>query len=274
MYHSSLMTNHIGQAGSKLSPRIWSRLQNTALTPDGTAPGVEIFDDFANFGQAASGSDVSGGYAAYLDTGCTIKQTAESGGVIQFTADTDNEQASLITGGNSGSFGAISDTAGEDKLTLFEARVAFGQIGNTYNAFVGLGAPGDIGDSLPHTDVGAFAAATDLIGFSVLEADGDSLRFIHKKTGSATTTTVMTYGTALVADTWYNLGFVYDPKEPTSTRIKIFINNIEQTTYVTSTGIASATFPDGAQLAMLADIHAGGAAQTMKMDVWRCYQEG
>ena len=274
LFPSNLYTNHKGQRGSKLSPRLWSRALDVGVTPDGSGPGFMFYDDFLNFGAIAAATNASGGYAGYIDTGNTIKALATaSGGVVQFLTDgTDNDECWLTTGGNSGVLGAISDTAGSDKLTIFEARVRFGQIGNTYNAFVGCSEEG-LAAADTVTDAGAMADK-DFIGFAVLEADGDALKFVYRKAGGAMQT-VFTYGTALAASTWYNLGFVYDPVAPASQKIKVFINNEEQNTYVTAANIAAATFPDGEELALLAGIKNGGAAaSSLDVDLWAFYQAG
>lgn len=279
---NALFVTHQGQdGGAGLSPRLWGRVTGQMLTPDGQVPGFFVSDDFANHPAAApaiSGTTagVIGGYGYYVDTAtsaCSIKQIATaSGGVVQWaTGATDNHEAWLTAGGNTGVFGAISDTAGSDKLTVFEARFQVGQITNTYNTFIGLAEEG-LAAADTVTDAGALASK-DLIGFWVLEADGDALNFGYRKAGQSAVTTISGVK-ALSASTWYKVGFIYDPKEVASKRIKVYVDNVEQSTYVTATNIAAATFPDGEELTFLAGLKNGSAAaHTMNVDWWAFYQE-
>ncbi|MEM6365598.1 MAG: hypothetical protein AAF745_14310, partial [Planctomycetota bacterium] len=77
-------------------------------------------------------------------------------------------------------------------------------------------------------------------------------------------------------DVEYNVGFIYDPGAPSSQKIKIFINNVEQATKVTADEIAAATFPDGSDLAMCASVIASGNndPQHFDLDFWAFYQAG
>ena len=269
---SSLYTQHISESnGRGLSPALWRHMTTGAASPDGTGGHIWFGDDFTNHGKiAAAGDDVSGGYGAYIDTGNTINAVnSESGGVIAFLTDTtDNDECWLTTGGNTGVLGKISDTAGDDKLTIFEARVRFTQVGETYNAFVGLAEQGlAAGDTI--SDGGAIADK-DYIGFHVKESDGNSLLFAYNKQGGTDQTVVTT---AISAATWYKLGFVYDPMQPAAKRITAYIDNVEQSTYITAANIATSNFPDGEQLALLGGIkNAGGAANQLDMDWWAFYQ--
>ena len=80
----------------------------------------------------------------------------------------------------------------------------------------------------------------------------------------------------MAAGTYYNVGFVYDPAAPESERIKIYVDNVEQTDKVTAANIAAATFPDGEKLAMYAAIIGSGNndPQHFDLDLWAFYQAG
>jgi len=68
---------------------------------------------------------------------------------------------------------------------------------------------------------------------------------------------------------------VYDPDEADAQKIKVYVNNVEQSTYVTATNIATATFPDGEPMAMVWASKVGGAVTgTAEMDWWRAAQLG
>jgi len=264
----SLYTCHAGQAGGRgLSPRIWARVAGQSLSPDGLTNGFLWQEDFLSFGGTVTTNvgTYSGGFKSYEDTGGSIAQIVGiPGGAIKITTDgTDNDEMWMQTGYSAGTMVSITDTAGSEKLVAFEARVRFTQVGNTYNAFIGLSEEG-LAAADTVTDAGALASK-DLIGFAVLEADGDALSFVYRKAGAAVQTVLTT---AIAADTWYDIGFIYDPKEVPSKRIKIFIDNVEQSTYVTATNIAAATFPDGESLAVLAGVKNGSAAAS-RIDIDR-----
>lgn len=290
MFPSNLMATHIGQRGSKLSPRLWARLIEQQLTPDGTPPGVMLYDDFDSFPSltvttAAAQLQPTNGYYAYIEADATvgsIRHRADTPSAIELltstdAADGDNHDTVLGTCGNVGVLGMISDAAADAKLLINEFRFRLNSVTNgAGSVFLGLGEEGLCAANTPIADdTGHKVSDDDLIGFFIGEDDNDALKFVYRKNGQAIQT-VFTYGTALAANTWYNAGFVYDPRAPLSKRIKVFVNNIEQSTYVTGDNIAAATFPDGEELAMYAAIKASAnnVAQHFDLDLWAFYQAG
>lgn len=286
MFPNVLLTTHNGQDvqsnGFGLSPRLWKHLQGQNLSTDGSTSGYGVIEDFLNFGAIApaiSGTTAGtahGGYGYYVDTAtsaCSIKNIATAvGGVCQFSnGATDNHESWLTSGGNSGVLGKVASTS--SKKMIFEAKFRVGQVADSlHNVFIGLSEEG-LAAADTVTDAGALASK-DFLGFTILEGDGDALKFVYRKAGQAMQT-LFTYGTALSASTWYNVGFVFDPEEEAAKRIKIYINNVEQTTYVTATNISAATFPDGEELAYLAGIKNGAAtAVTLDVDGWAFWQAG
>ena len=280
LFASALFTIHQGQDGGRgLSPRLWKSVAQQSMSPDGLSQGYMAGDDFrtvalttavsANVGRYAG---EAGGYLSYEDTGGAIAQLAtESGGVLNITTDgTDNDEMWLQPGMATSVLGMISDTAGSDKKLIFEARFRVSKVTNTLNYFIGLSEEG-LAAADTVTDAGALASK-DLIGFWVTEADGDSLKFGYRKAGQALTT-VGTFGTALAASTWYKVGFIYDPAE--TKKIRFYVDNVEQTDYVTATNIAAATFPDGEELNFLAGVKNGTAAISyIDLDWWNFFQAG
>lgn len=265
--------------GSGLSPNIWSRLLKGGVSPD-TDRGVFLFDDFCTFGDTyAVASNVgryaseAGAYRSYEDTGDAVTQLAtEVGGVLNITtAGTDNNETWIQPGHLTSVIGKVSSSS--PKKLLFEARVRPTLVTNTLNWFVGMSEEGlAAADTI--TDAGALASK-DLLGFWVLEDDGDALKFGYRKAGQ-TGVTVGTYGTALAAATWVKVGFAMDPSPgvPPSKRISFYVNNTEQTSYVAESALDDATFPDGEELNMLFGIkNQTGSARTIGMDWWACYYE-
>ena len=285
MLTSMLLTIHQGQTGGRgLSPRLWTRARGQMLSADGAENAFFIGDDFNLFQgltNAISGTTALpsttvpsvDGYQVYLDSTTTasgISRLADvTGGVARFAPGaTDNHLAI----GYSGNLGAISDTAGSDKLTIFETRLRLHTQVTDGSIFAGLASPGAVADGGLIADAGGLKADQGGIGFQVKEDDPDAIDFVYQA-ASQTQQVVISGVQAAVADTYYKLGFVYDPKAPTANRIRIFVDNDEQSTYVTGTNIAAATFPDGDFLgAYLAAMTEGTTSRGMDVDWWAFYQ--
>lgn len=281
IFPSSLFTCHRGMSGGRgLSPRLWSRVQGQSLSPDGFSNWYFAGSDFLNFGMTTAVAsnigryaDASGAYLSYEDTGNAIAPLeTEVGGVIRISLDaTDNDETWIQPGTAKSVLGKVSDTAGQDKLMLFESRFRVGQI-NEQNVLIGLSEEGlAVADTI--SDAGALADK-DFLGFFIQEGSGSALKFGYRKSGQALQT-LATFGTSLVASTWYKVGFVYDPSAPSAKRLAWYVDNVEQSTYVTATNIADATFPDGEELNLLAGIKNGTAAiRTLDLDWWNFAQAG
>jgi len=260
------------------------------LTPDGSNSGLMLFDDFVSFPNltvttAAAQLQPPNGYFAYINAQTTVgavRPHATDPSVLQLLTATaaaagDNSQTSIGTGGNRGVLGSISNVAGSDKLLIFESRIRLNSITDgDGSVFVGLGEEALGQAATPLADATGHALASkDLIGFAITEDNNDALTFRYRVAGAAEQT-VLTYGTALEANVWYNVGFVYDPGAPASQKIKIFVDNVEQSTYVTADSIALSTFPNSQKLAMYASIinSANNDPQQFDMDFWAFHQAG
>lgn len=278
---NAVFTSHLGQSGGRgLSPRLWSKANGQALSPDGASNGFYIADDFLSFGGTLTSTagtyfGQGGAYLSYqTNASDTIAQTAtDYGGVIRLLGtNADEDEVYLQSGYATGAFGKISPTAGSNKLTIFEARFRVGQVANTsYNVFLGLAEPGCMATGF----IGAegVLADKDLIGFQVIQSDGDALRFVCQNEGDAVAISVpIASVSALAADTWYKVGFVYDPTAPASARIKVYCNNAEHGTKITATDMAAATFPDKL-LSFIAGLQIEGTDdKTLDLDWWAFYQ--
>jgi hypothetical protein len=108
--------------------------------------------------------------------------------------------------------------------------------------------------------------------FWFLEDDSDGIDFIYKKAGQ-TLQTKISVAQQITADTWYKLGFVYDPNAPEAKRITVFVDGVDEGTYVTATNIATATFPDDEELQPLFGVkNSSGAVTRIDLDWYRAYQ--
>jgi len=254
-----------------------------AGAPDGSGGGVWFSDDFtsANGLLEAAGaltfpsaiSQSIDGYRAYVDIGSSAARVSDvTGGVLRLSGDNvDNDMIAIGTG----DLLEISDTAGSDKLTIFECRIALPSISATSGSrFIGLGNDEVIADDGLIDDTGALITAGGAaIGFSVLDAAAGAIDFTYGAAGQVSTVKTATIQTA-VAGTFYKLGFVYNPRAVPSKRITAFVDNVESSTYITATNIAAALFPDGEYMGLAAAVKTDATTvASLDIDWWAVYQE-
>lgn len=250
-----------------LSAGIWGRLpiQKWAVGVDG----YFSFDDFRNFSKHVSAQNVQQ-YASYIDTGVTIQQLASTtlAGIARVTHDgTDNDESSIITGGNAGCEVLFPSTP-PARFLAFEARVAKSTIATDGLGFMlGLSEEGRaVADQL--VDDTLVAADKDFLGFGCVAAAGATVNFGFKTAGQTAVVVAAAVAT-MVAATFVKLGFLIDMDAPTDKRGRIFVNGVEQSTYLTDTQIALATFPSAQGASRLWATKIGTAsAFTMDMDWW------
>ncbi len=257
-----LFTGHNAANTTGLSPRLWNRVTGSIMSAAGDKRLVLAGDDFMCPKAADTYTDVYSemAYTSYIDTGGTLLGLAdEPGGVLALAMDdTDNDEIWLEAGDGTIQLGQISDTAGSDYLTAFECRIKFSSITNgVCSFFAGLATPGTGAANALVDDTGAIKATTSFLGFRNL-LDGDNIQCIYQAV--ADSAAVINKSTvhdaagdtyAVVADTYVKLGFIYDPSAVTAKRITWYVDNVEQSTYVTGTQIATATFPDAEALTFL-----------------------
>lgn len=264
-------THHEGQSNSGLSPRLWRRVSQALMEGAGQTRLVLTGDDFLALRTLDTSTDIFSEmpYTSYIDTGGTLTQLAdENGGVIALTTDgTDEDEIWLVAGDGTGPLGFISDTAGSDFITAFEARYKISTLVNAaMSHYVGLSSPAAAAADIVTDATGAFAGDA-FIGFRTL-LDGDAIDFVYKASGQ-TLVVPITGVKVPVADTFVKLGFIYDPTAPAAKRIKVFVDNVEQSTYVTAANIAAATFPDAEALTFRAGFkNTTAAAGELAMDWW------
>jgi hypothetical protein len=282
-FPSQLFTGYKGRSYRAHQPRIVDRISRSLATPDGDDEGYLWSTDFRNFGLSTAvssnvgryGDSQAGQFISYEDTGDAIAQIAtyRQGAITFTTAATDNNESWLMPGGAASVMGLISDTAGDDKLLAFDCRFKIGVLAETGFA-IGLSEEGLAAANTLVDDTGALASK-DFIGFHCpMHASVATCSFVWRLAGQSMVTGISGLKT-MVADTYYNMGFVYDPKEIPSKRIKIYLDNAEQTTYGTSTHISAGTFPDGEELSPLFGLKTGAAsAKTLTIDSALFFQAG
>jgi len=253
---NNLFTGHRAQNTSGLSPRLWGRVTGHMMSSCGDKRLVLVGDDFAAVHHSGTLSDLHSEMPYVIfsdDTGnhTVLGAADENGGVLQLNIDVGagaNEELGIFAGDGTQQLGQISDTAGADFLTAFECRVKLSTITTGKAAMIaGLGQPGICANGGVIDTNGGPMANKAFIGFNILADDGDAIDFCYQ--GASQTRNDLIAGAGVpVADTFIKLGFINDPAAPAAKRISIYVDNVEQSTYVTAAQIAAATFPDAEAL--------------------------
>jgi len=265
-----------------LSPRLWSDIKVANPSTDGNNAGSFYGDDFELMqgtgivaGAALTYPTVTGlslsGYRCYASIGASLTRvTGEPGGIIKFEAGDTADDSMIIS---TGELVALSDSGGSNnKKTVFETRIKLTTIVQG-SVFVGLGSQVMVADGGLIASGGAPIATAAAIGFNVDEGDVDGIDFIYQAANTADVRHINPVKVA-VADTWYKLGFVFDPAAPDSKKIKVYVDNVEQTTYVTDALMAVAAFPEDEYMGFVAAAMSGDtpADNNLEIDWWALYQ--
>lgn len=273
-----LFTAHLAQNTTSLSPRLWNRVTHGIMDSGGDKRLFLTGDDFPCVHTSGTFTDLQAELTYTLFGDDTSNHTAqgasdEKGGVLQLGIDAGaaaNEEVGIELGDGTGQLGQISDTAGDDHMTAFECRIKVSSITDGDLALlVGLVGPGSVdGDTLTDTN-GIPTAANHGIGFNIKADDGNAIDFFYEAAGQTRVDKIAGAGVP-TADTFIKLGFINDPGAEASKRITVYVDNVEQSTYVTATNIETATFPDAEALnfAMAMKGIAGSTALEAAIDWW------
>ena len=268
--------NFSSSSGRRIfSPNLWRHCPLDIINA-GATDYVGFSDDFISGPASWADATYEQHYTTDQDTGVTVTTgtDVENGTLVIAGNDGGNDFGTVRRGGaTSGPF-VIPDGSGGHPL-WFEARIKVASITATYNAFfIGLGEAGMVGNDAAITDTTGVPKVLDLIGFSKLSADGE-VDIVYTKASGALQTLATGVGT-MVADTYMNLGFYYNPDALSTKRITFYVDNVECNTYVTRTLQDDGTnFPGGEELnAVLATKNAASAASAYTLDWWACYQLG
>lgn len=264
-------------AGTGRSHALWGDCPWLEALEDNNI-GYGKHDDFVDYDTTATTVKNASGTPVF-EGDCTVLGTAAKHGEIALFGTSDNEEAALQQGGVNSAPYIISDTTADARKLWFEARVKKSLITDALGAFfVGLaGENSGVADFM--ADAGTDFADVDLIGFwndPTEDSVSSHVDFVFQITGTGFVTVISTVAT-LVANTYVNLGFKYDPDADITKRIKIYVDGVEQSTYVTGTatspGIAHASFPDGEEMSPLIAIkQQSNNDMTVTMDWWRAFQ--
>lgn len=263
-------SGYTGQADLRgPSPALW-RFFDFAAMVHGEG-GIAFHDDFINL-PVLSTSANTGLYASFADTSCTLTQVDAAWGVAKFLFDgTAADTVALQVGGNSGS--SIAPTAAANYGIGFECRVKKSSItDNDCGFFIGFADEGQAADNTLVDTTGALEASSNFLGFHCTMADADGINFAYAE-DSGSAADLLTDAHTMVADTYVKLGFLilssgYASKS--ASRLRIFVDGAEKSTYGTDATLALAAFPLNNMSPILYFKNGSGSnAQTAHVDWWR-----
>lgn len=277
------------------SPAIWWDCPEMAIR-NGEIDGIADGDDFTSllFEDTVVSTTV-GNYREYIDTSNTIRLVADTtttfGGQLALITDaTDNDGPVIVRMGPNAASSAlgpymIGNSVGASFPLWFEARIKVASIADDVTAlFCGLfqnaGAAGAAAnDGCLEDNTGDIVDSKSCIGFRTKHVNSGTagtnalLDFVYQDSANTAPTVSIASVATLVADTFIKVGFKYDPKAPAANKIKCFINNIEQSTYITTALIDAAAFPENDALAFtLCQKNGSSAGGTLTIDWWKCIQ--
>lgn len=274
---NSLIIQNDGVADTNAwrSPALWGPMQHTLNDAMmGHAHGRWFRPLGVNMPKFASTVSQMG-LITLQDTGVTIQGDPTAPGVLEWGGmDADNDAGILTCDGNVGTSFLISSSDRRD--LCFEVGLKKSSVSNNSIAFfAGLTEEGMAAatDTLLTTDSAALKDL-DFIGFHVDQADGDAIDFVYNK-ASGGGITILIAGVAVpAAATYVKLGFRIDWTAPAAQRGKIFVNGVEQSTYLTHTQLIAATFPDGEELTPTLAFKKGEATIAgAHVRLWECAQK-
>jgi hypothetical protein len=226
---------------------------------DNPAKGLYLFEDFLTIPGLTT---VKGNlWYPIIGTGCSVNQLKDNNGVVQLLHDgTDNDIISLSTGNNVS--GITKITSLMQTKWWFETRFKLSSVTDDHVAvFVGLAEEALSAQTGLIADSAAALADKDILGFYVDDGDGNDLTVVHSKQGDAVTTVSQTGLITLVADTYVQVGFKF---EPARNEIDVYLNGAVVGTPISC---ALATFPSAQDLAIYLVCKAMGSASTDSLAV-------
>lgn len=272
--------NTTADSSRKQSPAIWGDCPWLAILED---PGVGYghFDDFMCAYDAGTITSVTniGPYEMFGESGGSITGAVNVlGGALNLVAGTTGDADVIVTLGGGAPFVIASAAASARKL-WFEARIKISSIADDIGSFfIGLAeedraAAAGLITATQGTTVDSALADIDMLGFWHPDTDAALVHVAYGK-ASATAQKLTDSFHTMVADTFFKVGFKFDPAAPTTERIKFYLNNVESSTYVTATQLEASTFPDGEELTLVAGVvnDDGSTDFTMAIDWWKIAQ--
>lgn len=269
------------------SPNIWHDCPYESIRNGEIAGYIQEWDFSAARGLITSptteaaliGVPLSG----FGSSGSTITFPDIQGGAIALTEATDNE-----------SIGIRSDTQPFQISSLkgklwCEFRVKTSTItDNAMGSIWGLWTDTVMTVDIPLSSANPPIMATtgSFVGFRAPEEDAGGVNFVYDSADASQTVdaevVVKTLAHQLVADTFVNLGFVFDPKDrdmvnatsPGAPTLSYFVNNLRGTSTKTIPNATDTDFPAGVRLGLMAFSKSGSGAIVNTIQWARCVQLG
>jgi hypothetical protein len=250
----------IAGAGRPYTAELWDGFDPGAMDRD-PALGHYFQDDFMcppTFAANSAAGSVFGNYNGFTNAtaGGTIGGAGLQGGGVKIANTTTSEMSSLQMGAVAG-LPFVLATAAEDDTWPYhhvsrvrmEARFAV----NTVTASAGswfLGLAGVLAALDLDNTTGDVVTSKNFFGFHTIATAPTLLRFIYQAAADAAPTVVIASTGTLIANTWFRVGFDFDPSADPTERCSIWFNGVKASTFITHASAAAATFPrstDGAQ---------------------------
>lgn len=202
------------------SPIIWADCPVIAFLKD-PGKGFHVFDDFL---ECPGATTVAGSrwYAYIIGSGSLVLADGEKGELQFDHADSDNEEVTITTGNNT--TGCITPANNSEKKWWFEVRVKVESITTDHTAmFVGLAQEGQAVINSPIEDDATHDVNDiDHVGFHIASDDGDGINFVWSLNGQTAQVTADVQ--TAVSDTYYRLGFKYDPND---NKVHCYVDGVE-----------------------------------------------
>ncbi len=289
--HTTLWEHNLSaHTGRWLSPAVWAKCPLEMITAK-RADAIIDGDDFKwmTVEDGADDAAIPQGYQRYIDTSNTIRLAAATstnyfGTVALATDATDNDGPVMhrVVGTNAASSVLarfnIGNTTGESFPLWFEARLKKSSVTDNQCAFAiglvsGIHSAVAADNGLLDDNAGDIVDSISFIGFRAKHDNGEELDFVYQDGAQTAPTEVIANIASLTADTYFKVGFYFDPQADSSQRITIYYNGMPQSTYVTATQIDAATFPEHDMLDFVVGSKNGEAtATTLTLDWWQCVQ--
>ncbi len=201
------------------SPKIWADCPVVTFLKD-PGKGFHFFDDFF---EAPGATTVAGSrWYSYIDSAGSFALSDSEKGILTFVTDFDDDDITTIITGNN-TTGLVTPANLSDKKWWFETRFAVDNVDNDGTSFfLGLTEEGQAANSKPATDDTGVINDIDHVGFRVAADDGNGLDFVWNLSGQTAQATESVQ--TLVAGTFYNVGFKYEPKD---NKVHVFVDGVE-----------------------------------------------
>jgi hypothetical protein len=267
--------------------------------------GMAFFDDFLLCGQipaATGGTSVTnmGQWGLYCSQGGLLTDGALEGGVISIGSDGDQESVTLAS--LAGAFRLVTtSTLALNQRLWFECRVAVGTIATTKNdCFIGLCdklvTSNLMVNTIPiSTTDDALSTTPNMIGFHRKSGVGTDWTFVYQlASGTAvyptnlTTLSTTVYGSAITANGFVKLGFLFDPvADPVQITsastgqtvgqikrklVRVFVNGLEAAAFLTSDNLGGGAFPTGFMGPVISNMQTATGANQLLVDWIRVAQ--